>query len=58
VPWVVFYVAIAVLGLVVLALVTLRLWGQVRQFAREIGSSAEKIASLTDELSKATPPAR
>jgi hypothetical protein len=58
VPWVAFYVGIAVLGLAVLGALTIRLWRQVREFGREVGAAGAKIATLTDELNRVTPPPR
>lgn len=46
-PWVVFYVGIAVLGLAVLGLLTFRLYRQVRQFARDIGAAGERISAAS-----------
>ncbi len=56
--WIAFYVAIGVAGLAVLALCALRLWRQVRQFGREVSAAGAKIAAVTDELSRITPPNR
>jgi hypothetical protein len=58
VPWIAFSVAIAVLGLAVLAALALRLWRQVRQFGREVSAAGEKIAKMTDELARIAPPNR
>jgi DNA anti-recombination protein RmuC len=49
-PWVAFYVAIAVLGLVILGLLTFRLYRQVRQFARDVGAAGERIAAASANL--------
>jgi hypothetical protein len=54
----VFYVGIAVLGLAVLGVLAIRLWRQVREFGREVGAAGAKIATLTDELNRVTPPPR
>jgi hypothetical protein len=56
VPWVAFYVGIALIGLGVLAALTLRLWRQVRQFAHEVSAASQRIATITDELSRISPP--
>jgi hypothetical protein len=48
--WVLFYLGLVVIGLVVLALITVRLWRQVREFAREVSAAGEKIAAMTAEL--------
>jgi len=53
--WVTFYVAIAVLGLAVLALLTFRLYRQVRQFARDVGAAGERIASAGTQLPQIDP---
>jgi hypothetical protein len=56
VPWIALYVGVAVLGLAVLAVITLRLWRQVRQFGRDVGAAGTKISAVTDELAKISPP--
>jgi len=53
---VLFYVAIAVVGLAVLALITFRLYQQVRQFARDVGAAGERIARASDGLNQLDPP--
>jgi len=53
--WVVLWVCIGVAGLVVLALLTLRLYRQVRQLGREVGAAAARIGALTDELQRSAP---
>jgi hypothetical protein len=58
VPWIVLWVGVAVLGLVVLGLLTFRLWKQVRQFAREVAAAGSKISKVSDELAKVSPPPR
>jgi hypothetical protein len=58
VPWIALYVGLAVLGLAVLALLSLRLWRQVRQFGRDVSAAGAKIAAVTDELAKISPPSR
>lgn len=45
-----FYVGIAVLGLVVLGLIAFRLYKQVRQFARDVGAAGERIANASAGL--------
>jgi hypothetical protein len=52
-PWIAFYVAIAVLGLGVLALLTFRLYRQVRQFARDVGAAGERISAASASLDQA-----
>jgi hypothetical protein len=56
--WIAFYVGIAVLGLAVLAVVSVRLWHQVRDFGREVSAAGVKIAAVNDELARITPPNR
>lgn len=55
-PWIVLWVGVAVLGLVVLGLLTFRLWQQVRQFARDVAAAGARITKVTDELAKVPPP--
>lgn len=57
-PWIVLWVGVAVLGLVVLGLLTWRLWRQVRQFGRDVAAAGSRIAAVTDELAKVAPPPR
>jgi hypothetical protein len=52
----VLYVGVAVLGLAVLAGLTVRLWRQVKAFAREVSAAGTKIAAVSEELSKVAPP--
>jgi hypothetical protein len=56
VPWVLFYVAIAVFGLAVLGALGFRLFRQVRQLGRDVAAAGEKIAAVTDELARIDPP--
>jgi len=55
VPWVAFYVGIALVGLAVLAMLTWRLWVQVRFFAREVAAASEKFAAASTDLSQLPP---
>jgi hypothetical protein len=48
--WIVLYVGIAVIGLAVLALLSFRLWRQVRQFGRDVSAAGAKITAVTDQL--------
>jgi hypothetical protein len=50
--WVAFYVGIGVLGLAVLGAVGFRLFRQVRQLARDVKAAGERIAAVSDHLSK------
>jgi hypothetical protein len=52
VAWVVFYVAIGVIGIAVLGAVGFRLYRQVRDFTRDVKAAGERIATLTDKLSR------
>jgi hypothetical protein len=54
--WIPLYVGIAVVGLAVLALLSFRLWRQVKQFGREVSAAGEKIAAVTDQLSRISSP--
>lgn len=56
--WIVLYVGMAVVGLAVLAALAFRLWRQVRQFGRDVSAAGEKIAAVTDQLSRIAPPNR
>jgi len=53
--WVVLWVCAGVAGLVVLGLLTLRLYRQVRQLGREVSAAAARIGALTDELQRSAP---
>lgn len=54
--WVLFGVLLGAAGLVVLAVLTLRLWRQVRQLGREVAAAGARIAAMNDELARARPP--
>jgi uncharacterized membrane protein len=58
VPWIALYVGLAVLGLAVLAVLSVRLWRQVRQFGRDVSAAGAKITAVTDELAKISAPTR
>jgi hypothetical protein len=58
VTWIALYVGIAVLGLAVLAVLSFRLWRQVRQFGRDVSAAGEKISAVTDQLSRISAPNR
>jgi hypothetical protein len=58
VPWIALYVGLAVLGLAVLAALSVRLWRQVRQFGRDVSAAGAKITAVTDELAKISSPTR
>jgi hypothetical protein len=55
--FVVLFTSVGVVSLVVLGLLTLRLWRQVRQFGRDVAAAGERIARASDELQRVAPPA-
>ena len=55
--FVVLFTSVGVVSLVVLGLLTLRLWRQVRQFGRDVAAAGERIARAGDELQRVAPPA-
>ena len=55
--FVVLFTSVGVVSLVVLGLLTLRLWRQVRQFGRDVAAAGDRIARASDELSRVAPPA-
>jgi hypothetical protein len=57
-PWIALYVGLAVLGLAVLAALSVRLWHQVRQFGRDVSAAGAKISAVNDELARISPPSR
>lgn len=54
--WITLYVALAVLGLAILAGLTLRLWRQVKAFGRDVSAAGARISAVTDELARVAPP--
>jgi hypothetical protein len=48
--WVVLYVALGVLSIAGLALLTLRLWRQVRQLGRDVAAAGERINRAMTEI--------
>lgn len=54
--WIVIDVALAVIGLAVLAGLTFRLWRQVRAFGRDVSAAGSRIADASDQLSSVAPP--
>jgi hypothetical protein len=58
VPWIALYVGVAILGLAVLAVLSIRLWRQVRQFGRDVSAAGAKISAVADELARISPPGR
>jgi hypothetical protein len=55
VPWIGIDIALAVLGLAVLAGLAWRLWRQVRQLGRDVGAAGERIASASQQLQEVVP---
>jgi hypothetical protein len=55
VVWIGIDVGLAVLGLLVLAALTFRLWRQVRQLARDVNAAGTRIADASEKLSSAGP---
>jgi hypothetical protein len=54
--WIGIDVALAVLGLLVLAGLTVRLWRQVRQLGRDVSAAGARIADASEQLSTVAPP--
>jgi ABC-type transporter Mla subunit MlaD len=52
---VVLFVAVGVVSVVVLGLLTLRLWRQVRRFGRDVTAAGERLARASEALERATP---
>ena len=48
--WVVLYVALGVLSIAGLALLTLRLWRQVRQLGRDVAAAGDRINRAMTEI--------
>jgi len=56
--WVFLYVVLGLLSIVVLALLTLRLWRQVRQLGRDVAAAGERVNAVMSELEQISPPRR
>lgn len=54
--WVGIDIALAVIGLLVLAVLAVRLWRQVRAFGRDVSSAATRLAAASEELGRIAPP--
>lgn len=54
--YVALFVSLGVVSVVVLGLLALRLWRQVRQFGREVSAAGDRIARASEELQRAAPP--
>ena len=50
--WVALFVSLGVLSVAVLGLLTWRLWGQVRQFGRDVAAAGERINRASEEFQK------
>ena len=55
-PWLALDLALVLVSLVVLALLGLRLWRQVKQLSRGVSAASARIAALTQGLSIAPRP--
>ena len=55
--WVALFVPLGVATLVLMSLVTWRLWRQVRQLGRDVAAAGERISRASDELQQVSPPA-
>lgn len=53
--WVLLFVGLGVLGLGILAALTVRLWRQVRQLGREVSAASSRLAAASDELQHTAP---
>jgi hypothetical protein len=56
--WVFLYVVLGVVSIVVLALLTLRLWRQVRQLGRDVAAAGERVNAVMSRLDQISPPRR
>jgi hypothetical protein len=52
--WVALFVPLGILSVAVIALFTLRLWRDVRQFGRTVSEAGDRIASATAALDRAS----
>ncbi len=52
-PWLLLDLLLALLALMVLALLGLRLWRQVKALSHAVGAAGQRIAPLTAALSRA-----
>jgi hypothetical protein len=55
--FVVLFTSVGVVSVVVLGLLALRLWHQVRQFGRDVAAAGDRIARASDELQRVATPA-
>jgi len=56
--WVVLYVVLGVVSIVVLTLLTLRLWRQVRQLGRDVAAAGERVNAVMSEIDQISTPRR
>lgn len=54
--WILVDVAFAVAGLLVLALLAVRLYRQVRMFGRQVTAASERLADASARLAEIAPP--
>ena len=55
--WVALFVPVGLVSVVLLGLVTWRLWRQVRQLGRDVSAAGERINRASEELQRISPPA-
>ena len=48
--WVILYVGLGVVSIALLALLTLRLWRQVRQLGRDVAAAGERVNAAMSDL--------
>ena len=53
--WVLFGVVLGASGVAVLAVLTVRLYGQVRRLSREVSAAGARIATINEQLQQAAP---
>jgi uncharacterized membrane protein (Fun14 family) len=56
--WIAIDVALAVIGLLVLALLAVRLYGQVRTFGRQVTTASERLAEVSARIAEIAPAQR
>lgn len=56
--WVALFVPLGVASVLVLGLMTWRLWRQVRQFGRDVAAAGERINRAGEELQQISSPSR
>jgi hypothetical protein len=52
-PWVIFYVTLAVVGFAVLGVVGFRLWRDARELGRAVSTASHRLAEAAAELDAA-----